>query len=186
MRKVIHKLFWIWDFDKEEKWLNEMAAKGLALVGVGFCKYEFEECTPGEYEVRLQLLEKHLCHPESEKYISFVEETGAEPVGSHFRWIYFRKKRAEGSFELFSDIDSRIKHLNLIISFILLLSIVNLLLGAENIYFLIRHFCGEHGGGSGINIVGLLNLAVGMIGTLGSVRLIRKRNMLKKEKQIFE
>ena len=52
MRKIIHKLFWVRQFDKEENWLNEMAAKGLALVGVGFCRYEFEECTPGEYNVR--------------------------------------------------------------------------------------------------------------------------------------
>lgn len=50
--KKIHKLFWVWQFDNEENWLNEMAAKGLALVGVGFCRYEFEECTPGEYNVR--------------------------------------------------------------------------------------------------------------------------------------
>ena len=42
MRKTIRKWFWAWDFEKEEKWLNEMAAKGLALVGVGFCKYEFD------------------------------------------------------------------------------------------------------------------------------------------------
>lgn len=42
MRQTIRKLFWVWDFDKEEKWLNEMAAKGLSLVAVGFCKYEFE------------------------------------------------------------------------------------------------------------------------------------------------
>ena len=34
MRKTIRKWFWTWDFEKEEKWLNEMAAQGLALVGV--------------------------------------------------------------------------------------------------------------------------------------------------------
>ena len=34
MRTIIKKFFFVWDFDKEEKWLNEMAAKGLALVGV--------------------------------------------------------------------------------------------------------------------------------------------------------
>ena len=41
MRQTIHKLFWAWEFDKEEKWLNEMAARGLCLVSIGFCKYEF-------------------------------------------------------------------------------------------------------------------------------------------------
>ncbi len=38
MRKVIHKGFFVWNFDKEERWLNEMAAKGLALISVGFCR----------------------------------------------------------------------------------------------------------------------------------------------------
>ncbi len=37
MRRIIHKMFLVWDFDKEEKWLNEMAAKGLVLTSVGFC-----------------------------------------------------------------------------------------------------------------------------------------------------
>ena len=32
-----HKLFWIWDFDKEEKWLNKMAQDGYVLENVGFC-----------------------------------------------------------------------------------------------------------------------------------------------------
>ena len=32
MRQVVHKLFFIWDYEKEEAWLNEMAAKGLALI----------------------------------------------------------------------------------------------------------------------------------------------------------
>lgn len=26
MRRTVHKWFWVWDFDKEEKWLNIMAA----------------------------------------------------------------------------------------------------------------------------------------------------------------
>lgn len=76
MRKSIHKLFWVWDFDKEEKWLNEMAAKGLCLISVGFCKYEFEDCRPGEYSVRTERLEHHPDHPESVRYMSFLEETG--------------------------------------------------------------------------------------------------------------
>lgn len=49
MRKIIHKAIFAWNFDKEEKWLNEMAAKGLCLISVGFCKYEFEDCEPGEF-----------------------------------------------------------------------------------------------------------------------------------------
>ena len=27
-RKTIRKWFWVWEFEKEENWLNEMAANG--------------------------------------------------------------------------------------------------------------------------------------------------------------
>ncbi len=57
MKKIIHKCFFIWNFDKEEKWLNEMAAKGFILNSVGFCRYEFDECIPGEYKICMELLE---------------------------------------------------------------------------------------------------------------------------------
>ncbi|MBQ8515538.1 MAG: DUF2812 domain-containing protein [Ruminococcus sp.] len=179
MRKVIHKWFWVWDFDKEEKWLNEMAAKGLALVGVGFCRYEFEECVPGEYDIRLQLLEHNHCHAESQNYISFVEETGAEHVGSWIRWVYFRKKTAEGEFQLLSDFDSRIKQLSLIITMIALISLANLMIGISNVSLMI-------GNSSEVNGVGFLNLAIGVLGSLGTWRLLRKRKALKKEQEIFE
>ena len=51
--KTIRKWFWVWDFEKEERWLNDMAESGWALVSVGFCRYSFERCEPGEYIVRL-------------------------------------------------------------------------------------------------------------------------------------
>lgn len=80
MRRIIHKVIFAWNFDKEEVWLNEMAAKGLCLVSVGFCKYEFEDCQPGEYQICMQMLESMPWHPESQKYIEFLEETRAEHV----------------------------------------------------------------------------------------------------------
>lgn len=93
MRKVVHKLFFIWDYDKEEKWLGEMAAKGLGLVAVRAFAYEFENILPGEYCVRIQMLEHSPRHPETENYIHFLEETGVEHVGSFLKVAYFRKKR---------------------------------------------------------------------------------------------
>ena len=58
MRRTIFKIYPAWDFEREEKWLNEMAAKGLSLVAVGLFNYTFEETPPGEYKVRIELLEK--------------------------------------------------------------------------------------------------------------------------------
>lgn len=179
MRQTIHKCFFVWDFDKEEQWLNEMAAKGLALVSVGFCKYEFEDCVPGEYKVCLQMLDKKPSHPESQKYIEFIEQTGAEQVGSYFRWVYFRKKAAEGSFEVFSDNASRVKYLTSIASFVSLIIGLNLYIGLYNM-LLVFFF------DSTFNYIGLLNLAIGIWGTFGTIKLWKKRNRMKIESQLFE
>lgn len=179
MRETIKKLFFLWDFDKEEKWLNEMAAKGFALIGVGFCKYEFEDCLPGEYRIGLQLLEKSPRNPEMQKYIEFLEETGAEHVGSFTRWVYFRKKATEGNFQLFSDNASRVKYLTSILNFIILIVGLNLYIGLYNL-FLVFFL------NSTFNYIGLLNLAIGILGIPGTVKLLKKRNCIKKESQLFE
>lgn len=179
MRKVIHKLFWAWDFDKEEKWLNEMAAKGLALVSVGWLRYEFEPCLPGEYSIRLEFLENRVNHPESEQYTSFIEDMGAEQVGSMMRWVYFRKKSSEGEFELFSDKESKIKYLNRILLWLWILGGVNLYCVAYNMW-LFFYF------GSYINLVCVLNLVLCILMAGGILRLNRKKKLLKKEQSIFE
>ncbi len=179
MRQTIRKWFWIWEFDKEEKWLNEMAAKGLGLVSVGFCKYEFEDSMPGEYGVCLQLLDKMPRHPESKKYIDFLETTGAEHVGSFTRWAYFRKKATEGDFELFSDNDSRIKYISKIIGFVTLITIANWIVGINNV-FIATSFS------SPINYFGVINLFIALFGTWGIIRLMRKCKKMKQERQLFE
>ena len=179
MRKVIHKLFWIWDFDKEEKWLNEMAAKGLALTSVGLCRYEFEDCVPGEFKFCLEFLKNKFSKIENEKYIEVLEETGAELIGTFLRLGYFRKRAAEDNFKLFSDNTSRIKHLTRIIDFIALVLGVNFYVGCYNLFL---YFYWQ----SPINIVGVVNLLITVFGMIGLIRLIRKRKKLKLEQQIFE
>lgn len=179
MRQTIHKVFFVWNFDKEEKWLNEMTAKGLCLVSVGFCRYEFEDCIPGEYNICMQLLKDSPRHPESRKYIEFLEGTGAEQIGSFSKWIYLRKKAKDGNFELFSDHDSRCKHLSRIVNLILLITIANLLIGTYNV--LIANWLNSH-----LNYIGLLNLAIGIWGIIGSIRLLKKRWRLRQDSQIFE
>ena len=61
-----------------------------------------------------------------------MQETGAEYVGRVFQWIYFRKKTQDGPFDLFSDLDSRIAHLDKIGRMLALLGLANLLLGITN------------------------------------------------------
>ena len=125
-RNTIRKWYWVWEFEKEEAWLNGMAQNGWVLESVGFCTYHFVKCEPGEYSVRLEM------HEYDESYVQFMQETGAEYVGRMLAWIYFRKKTADGAFDLFSDIDSRIGHLNKIGRVLALVGGLNLLIGLMN------------------------------------------------------
>ncbi|MBQ7916580.1 MAG: DUF2812 domain-containing protein, partial [Firmicutes bacterium] len=154
MRTIIHKFFGIWNYEKEEQWLNEMAAKGLCLVSVGYCRYEFEDCQPGEYTIRLQLLANNPTHPEGAKYIQFIEDTGAEHVASWLKWVYFRKKKSDGEFQLFSDHTSLIQHLTRVLHLLLILGIANLYIGAYNLFLFFFL-------DSGINILGFINFFIG-------------------------
>lgn len=179
MRKTIHKWFFVWDFDKEEKWLNEMAAKGLSLVSVGFCKYEFEDTNPGEYKICLQLLDGSPKNAENQKYMEFLEETGAEHVGTFSHWVYFRKKASEGDFNIYSDNESRVKYLSRIFGFTAFVTGLNLYVGVFNIFLAIIN-------SMPFNYIGLINLAIALVGIFGTVKLWKKRKRIKDEGQIFE
>lgn len=179
MRYRVHKLFFAWQTEKEEQWLNEMAAKGMCLVSVGYCRFEFEDCEPGEYKIRIQLLDAPPNRYENRKYIEFVESTGAEHIGSQMRWAFFRKKAAEGEFELFSDNESRIKYISGEIRFVVLMCILNLSMGINNVLIATWNQ-------SLINYLGIVNIVVALAGGIGCIGLVKKRKKMKQESQVFE
>ena len=45
--KKLHKVFWVWEYEKEERWLNEMAQEGWALKKASLCTYVFEKDRTG-------------------------------------------------------------------------------------------------------------------------------------------
>ena len=191
MKRTVYKWFWMWDFDKEEKWLNEMAANGYALSGVGYCKYDFEEGGSETYSIRLEMLEKAPGSLESQNYIRFLEDTGAEHVGSIFRWVYFRKKPDGAPFDLFSDIDSRIRHLNRMLFIPEILGIVNLINAANWTMRFINggygSFGGAGGGGNGGDLlVALACWAVAALMAYGFAQIYRKKQKLQKERVLHE
>lgn len=121
MKHTVRRMFFVWDYDKQIAWLNEMAEKGLNLTKVSFNKYVFEQGTPKEYSYRMEWLKQWPTHPQSVSYIRFLQEAGVEYVASFKKWAYFRKKTSEGAFDLFSDLDSRISHLGRIITLVICL-----------------------------------------------------------------
>lgn len=180
MRRTMHKWFYAWSFEKEEKWLNEMAAKGLALVAIGFCKYTFEDCTPGEYNVRLELLKNVPAHAESQQYIRFLEETGAEYLGTIARWVYFRKKTTDGEFNLYSDNPSRIQHLNRILNVIGAVGGLNICIGFANLALYL-------GNGHAVSIIpAILPLSLGLVFAYEFLKIFLKKCKLRKQQNLFE
>jgi hypothetical protein len=172
------------NFEKEETWLNDMAAKGLYFIDYNFFRYLFEEGTPGEYIYRIELLEHLPNHPESQAYIKFMEEAGVEYVGSYLRWIYFRKKKTDGPFDLYSDYDSKINHYKRVASFAIWGLIINFFAGISNLAI------GLHLGYEGVSYA---NAYISIISWLVVATLIplyfnfkRKIRRLKKEKQLYE
>ena len=124
--KTVKKWFWVWEFEKEELWLNAMAQSGWLLEGVGFAKYHFVACEPGTYTIRLEMREH------DEEYLDFMAQTGAQYVGRMAKWIYFRKRAEDGPFDLFSDLDSRIKHLDKISRTLSIVAVANFAIGIAN------------------------------------------------------
>lgn len=179
MKHVIYKTYWNWE--NEERWLNELAAKGLSLTDYSWCRYVFEDTNPGEYVYRIDLLDHLPTHPQSRKYLQFLEETGIEHVASYLRWVYFRKKADSGPFQLYSDIPSLIARNKRLRALYFWLSLGEFGLGASN--FII-----------GITVpFSIFNLVIGaglfMIGIafmLWSLQLTRKIRALKKEQQIAD
>ena len=180
MKKVVHKTFLIWNFDEEEKWLNEMSAKGLQLIDVGFFRYTFEEGQPGEYIYRLELLEGYASAGKNRDYVQFLEGTGVEHVVQFGRWAYFRKKADGKGFDLFSDIESRIRHLNRISAVAAILSLVNLFNGINRIHHLFSD------GARGEIVITILCLSVGALLGYGFLYLFSKKRKLQREKQLHE
>ncbi len=180
MRIVLRKLFWAWDFDKEEAWLNQKSAQGLALIAVGFCRYEFEEAAPGAYQIRLDLLPHGPNHPESQKYLQFLEESGIRQVGSLRRWVYLRRSTQDGAFHLHSDRDAQFKMLGRLMVLLGAVAFPNLYCVIWNLYVYWRYQ-------AIVSLFGALVCTTFLfLLTWGWWVLYRKSKTLQREQNIFE
>ncbi|MBU9724223.1 MULTISPECIES: DUF2812 domain-containing protein [Bacillaceae] len=171
------------NFEKEEAWLNEMAAKGLHLVHYTFGKYVFEEGKPGEYIYRLELLDNLPFHPESKDYLRFMEDNGVKHIASIFRWVYFRKKAADGPFDIYSDHASRIAHYKRICIFTVSILFINLMAALSNFSLGL----GLHSTASSFNLyVSLVNFVIVIIIIPILWSYWKRLKRLKEEMQLFE
>ena len=166
-RKKVVRWWWVWDFEKEERWLNSMAAEGWVLDSISFTTYYFVQCEPGEYVIRLEM------RGTDEEYRHFMEEMGAEFVDNRFKWQYYRRKAEYGTFDLYSDIDSRLEHLSRIARMLKIIGFANILIGVMNTFKL-------------SNGLPIINLLCGCVLMYGLGRIEGKADELKNERDIHE
>lgn len=90
-------------FEKEEKWLEKMAAKGWLLRGTGLC-YRFQKTEPGERTIKLDFRYFKSARDFTEYRTLFADSGWQHLAGS--RWSgtqYFLKSRADSTEDIFSD-----------------------------------------------------------------------------------
>ncbi|MEG0693445.1 MAG: DUF2812 domain-containing protein [Oscillospiraceae bacterium] len=187
MKYIVHKPYF--NYEKEENWLNQMSAKGMALTDYSWCRYVFEEVANSQYIYRIEMLENAPTSVEGRAYLKFLEENNVDCVATYMSWAYLRKKSSEGSFDIYSDIDSRIKHYqrvttlwNIFMWIELIVGFINLLIGGLHVWGIINL--------SGIAVYNLFigSICMGLGVLLCGLRIpfIKKLKQLKREKVIRE
>ncbi|OFI48687.1 hypothetical protein BG261_07275 [Floricoccus tropicus] len=136
MEKKVKKFFLFWQFDEEEKWLNDMSAQGWQLTEIKRIKYTFKSCQPNTYIYKLDYLDNS--KEKNQEYLNSIQSFGIEKVYQTYNLLYLSMENENSSdqvFELFSDKQYRINFLNkLLKSSTMTIScfILNLLLVSSN------------------------------------------------------
>ena len=171
------RVFFFWDYDKEEAWLNRMSEDGYELEDVFLFRYLFRRGDGTKKQYKLEFLSHDPQAEKSRDYLDFLADAGIETACIFGRWAYLRRPAGEGDFELYSDIPSKIGYLKRLFCFLLPVALVNLALGLANILA----FAGwDNRLAGGLCLFVFLLFCWGMRRTAGAIW------RLKKEKKINE
>ena len=192
MRRVVHKLFWIWQLEKEQAWVNEMASHGYALEHAGRLTFEFDETEPGKYIYKEIFLKGWGESVENLKYFKFLEEMGIKVVcyinypGTC--WVYTRalKQDYPDGIELYSDIDSKINYNKVMAGYLIFVIVATLLSALLNISVVVNSWT-MHGTLMVLNLICSVFLtALCIASAIATVKAFVKIANLKKERKIHE
>ncbi len=175
-----YKIFWMWEFEKEEKWLNDLAKNGLELIDIPnpflyyFKKSNDMKNIKIEYLFGKDKLEK-------EKYIDFLKSTGIEHIKGNKGWHYFKSFNNE-NFEIYSDNTSKIKLYNRILKPLWIVVVLNLIAGFIN---MVIPFILSDDNMSNF-LMGVSNILIGLSGILGCKKINEKKIKLEEESLLFD
>ncbi|HZX27188.1 MAG TPA: DUF2812 domain-containing protein [Telluria sp.] len=119
------KLHWVWEDDKEERWLEAQARQGLHLVhATPLCFYTFRRGAAQEMAYRLDYNRQARRDP---SYRRLFEDAGWEHAESCMGWEYWRKPvQAGAQAEIFSDNASKLEKYKRVLGLVVLVNVPNL------------------------------------------------------------
>lgn len=105
-KKKIIKLFFAWQDEKEQAWLEQMAEHGWILEDVGLLRYIFRKEEPQRIKYRLDYQE--LKQSDLLEYLGLFSDAGWDFKGRLNNWFYFASKGPE-TREITTDTHSKIE-----------------------------------------------------------------------------
>ena len=93
--------------EEMERYLNKMSHEGWQCCEIVRDELRFVRGEQDEYTYRVQYFYESR-DGEKKDYLRTLGETGAALVGEYGEVLILRKKTADGAFELYSDLDSKI------------------------------------------------------------------------------
>lgn len=88
LTKKVVKVIFAWEDEKEEKWLEEMAAQGWKLETAAPYVYYFRKGKPEKVVIRLDY--KNTLDKDYQEYLNLFRDAGWELVVTFANWHYFR------------------------------------------------------------------------------------------------
>lgn len=98
------------DFDKEEKWLNDMSREGWCFWHANWFLYRFKACTPGEMLFQIDFDEKK--SSTGEDYVVFRNSCGDTFVHQWKNKLYWKRKATSGPFDTENNALAKLKLTN--------------------------------------------------------------------------
>lgn len=180
--KRVRKFFSIAEFEKEEKYLTDMAAQGWRFVDTNGSIYTFERCEPEQVVYRLDFSGIPL--DQRDDYYAMFRDYGWEYLQDSYGFSYFRKP-AEGAapedLEIFSDGASHLEMVKKImlakITPMILILISCIMINYDKILRVIRNDSPGKGDWFSVIIVTLLVLTIAVLfcRTLGAFLHLKKK-----------
>lgn len=107
--KTEFRFFTVFEWEKEQKYLQRQHKKGWRFVKVNFIGlYHFEKCEPEDVVYQLDYNQEGIAH--KEEYVRMFCDCGWEYLQDYVGYSYFRKTVTDmnGSEEIFCDANSRL------------------------------------------------------------------------------